>query len=449
MTPPNKVMALEAIRGLAAWIVVAYHCIWGLMPPVFHDIGANAYSGLAGVAIRGLTNGPGAVYLFFVLSGFVLAFGLLQANDGGRRLLKGVVSRYPRLVGLVFVVTVAGGVCKAAGLLDNAEAGRLVGSQWLADFYAWTSRGWGEIPVAIAEGSHRVFLAGEHFYNPVTWSLYWELIGSMLVFALVYVLTSVRSRGLCAALLLGLGAWLLVDIPNLTPFVAGTALAYGCVAVRQRRHRIFLPVRMVGAAGLIPPAFVGVGHRWLAGAAAMISFALGLALFSNSIPTKTYAFHIGIEGPWLMQVVVLGYTLAAMLLIAPAVMWAPLSQALSGRWARSLGNISFAVYLTHFLIMCTLGSTALVLADGLVGRFWAVAIAVTVTVAVTYGVSVVLARFDAWWVRQVRLGTDRALDLAAQLVTEAQRLLRARPAQPPVREPALAVPPPLAAPRTK
>jgi peptidoglycan/LPS O-acetylase OafA/YrhL len=75
----NFIPRIESLRGLAALTVVGYHA-WGQCS----DIPASGWDAVAFQALRGLTNGIGAVVGFFVISGFVLARSLEANPDPAR-----------------------------------------------------------------------------------------------------------------------------------------------------------------------------------------------------------------------------------------------------------------------------------------------------------------------------------------------------------------------------
>ena len=84
----NFIPRIESLRGLAALTVVGYHA-WGQ----FSDTPVSGWDAVAFQALKGLTNGIGAVVGFFVISGFVLARSL-EANPDPARYFR---SRFFRL----------------------------------------------------------------------------------------------------------------------------------------------------------------------------------------------------------------------------------------------------------------------------------------------------------------------------------------------------------------
>jgi peptidoglycan/LPS O-acetylase OafA/YrhL len=96
--PSRRFEELDAIRGVAALIVVLFH-IYGSRSPDEHMLASFEFDGIANLAITTLFGGTGAVTLFFVLSGCVLAESLAGANRlTGRLYVTFAVKRLFRLL---------------------------------------------------------------------------------------------------------------------------------------------------------------------------------------------------------------------------------------------------------------------------------------------------------------------------------------------------------------
>ena len=89
-----KLTELDAVRGIAAAIVFSGHFCEGLLPAVT--------SALNGTPLFIALNGPAAVIVFFVLSGFVLTLRPLSAQRAGL-IIPLALKRWPRLAGPVAV----------------------------------------------------------------------------------------------------------------------------------------------------------------------------------------------------------------------------------------------------------------------------------------------------------------------------------------------------------
>lgn len=167
-----RFLGLDAMRGVAALAVLAYH-IAGLVP---------------GAAL--LPHGYLAVDFFFVLSGFVLehAYGARLSHNGS--LVRFMRERLQRLYPLMIAGTLLGIAAYAArqllhqGNLDLRDAATIIVSLFALPAI-WTD----PFPV-----------------NPPMWSLFWELVINFL-FAAFY--RHLRGRGALVTVM-ALGLWALV-----------------------------------------------------------------------------------------------------------------------------------------------------------------------------------------------------------------------------------------------
>jgi peptidoglycan/LPS O-acetylase OafA/YrhL len=72
---------LEALRGLAAIVVLIHHFMLGFTPRFHGYLYPDQPFSLMGTPAFALINGSGAVAIFFVLSGFVLSGGLFKSRS--------------------------------------------------------------------------------------------------------------------------------------------------------------------------------------------------------------------------------------------------------------------------------------------------------------------------------------------------------------------------------
>lgn len=131
VTEPPRIAYLESIRGLAAVQVVLLHFLGAFMPDlVFEPVSRGAASYIHLSPLYFLYDGHSAVYIFFVLSGYVLTRSFERHLDHPVAL---VAARIIRL-GLPAIAAVL--VAALAILLfgmPNIEAGAASGSAWFAN----------------------------------------------------------------------------------------------------------------------------------------------------------------------------------------------------------------------------------------------------------------------------------------------------------------------------
>ena len=236
LTPTaRKDESLEAMRGLAALVVVFWHLLLGFDPersgalPQFpHPLS------WIGDPWFGLFNGAAAVGFFFVLSGFVLTRRSLQASDPAS-LARGALKRWPRLAGTVGLTCLISWALFPLGLYRNTEAGAVTRSFWLSHFGVGLP---GPVLVpnvwnAMWQGVYSTFITGAATYNSSLWTMRLEFAGSFVAFGLALALLHLPSRGARTALLVTAGiAYFGID-PWLVTFPLGVTLA--SLAASQRR----------------------------------------------------------------------------------------------------------------------------------------------------------------------------------------------------------------------
>jgi peptidoglycan/LPS O-acetylase OafA/YrhL len=323
----SKLVCFEAIRGLAALVVVVYHIITGFWPAILHREGSHWQA--TPLWLRALVRFPGkflwdggmAVTVFFVLSGFVLSLSFFQKGSS-RSLGSAALRRYPRLmfpvaasILLTFLLMVTGAICNRSageyihhvqGITYDPTSSQGESNHWLMNWYNFTPNFWS----ALRESVWGAF-TGLASYNLVLWTMPIELTYSFLVYGFLALFGGLRNRWLLYAILGTLavvkdypapvnGAYFMLD------FVLGMALCDLWVH-NQRTWRKSL--------GLIPALIL-----------------VGLALF-------TVRFK----------------PLAALIIIGSTAASPRLQQLLSTRCFAFLGRVSFGVYLVHMMVFCSLG----------------------------------------------------------------------------------------------
>lgn len=370
-------VALDAVRGLAAATVVAYHGIMAFLPgQCGYLVDLVRPGSLPTTPFYGPLNGSAAVIVFFVLSGFVLASPTLRYGDAGRA-ASSALRRFPRLALPVLLSTLLAWIPFALGAYRTDEAAALSGSPWLATFGEASSWPFDTgLAHALSDGLWRTLLMGDHDFNPALWTMRAELLGSLAVLAAAAALAPGPSVRKAVLWLACLACAATMDLASLTAFAAGAALA-GVLASR------------------------GSGLSLGAGVAACVCALLLLGLNdAQEMPGRIAAALPGELDAGMAKT--LAHVLAGMLLVGAAATCAPLAKVLSRRPLAYLGEVSLPLYLVHVPVTFSLGAWCYVALHPLLPPTAAGVAATLASFLASLALAAPLARLDRAWVRSLR-----------------------------------------------
>ncbi|WP_233272688.1 acyltransferase family protein [Paraburkholderia acidisoli] len=201
---------LDGLRGWAAIMVLLAHLIRG--------VASTAAPALNKPFLLFPTDGDFAVYVFFVVSGFALSWQYFSTKSV-KSLTSLAVKRYPRLTLPILASSLIGFLVWRSGLMFNHAAAAAVNSPWLDSAYGFTASFVDCLKFALFD----VFFNydPQHSYNGVLWTMSIELYGSMLVVGLLAVF------GVSNRVIAYLGAALVCALINspLLAFVFGIVIA--------------------------------------------------------------------------------------------------------------------------------------------------------------------------------------------------------------------------------
>jgi peptidoglycan/LPS O-acetylase OafA/YrhL len=371
----KKNVALEAVRGVAALVVVVYHICLGFFPYYAGVFPEYARQSWQGEPFFVFVNGNAAVALFFVLSGYVLSRRFFELGDH-RILLKGAVKRWPRLMGPVLLVVLASYALFKFNLYQFEQAGAASGSPWLINFAhvdAYDNKPPIQLEYALREGAFLTFFRGDSYFDSAIWTMRPELIGSFITFGLAPILFEARKSSFL--LTIGLIAFATVLIRNANSNLLGFPIGVGLAALIPR--------------GLAIPR--GFGYAALLTALYLLGY--------SGAPTGIYALL-----PFLTTHTNGTNVIGAALLIAVIETLPSIREIFSGRISQFLGALSFPIYLVHILIICSAGSAIYLRAGALPAAF--------VVFIGSILVSLPLMAFNNWWITRVNAATDLTTRLA-------------------------------------
>lgn len=317
----NKLLAVESIRGIACLIVVFSHLSLTFFP-ILHSGNTDFQlypfqSYLYDLPFGFLYSGLSAVFVFFVLSGFILT-KVLTDNYSDTRLKKACLKRYPRpmLPALLSCVL-------AYLVISSFEMNHPSLTDWINTFGNFD----GSLLGAFYNGAIDVFfLSGKSLYNPVLWTMKIELIGSFLVFLLIYLFNRFNKSYFSILLLFVI---LILTVTKMLNPLLGLGLAGFIIGFIFCIHG-----RIINFKYSILLLVTGL---YLAGAHNGSS---SYFIFTQIIGGKTYNLCNFISG----------------ILIVYAILFNnELNNFFSGKVGVFLGKISFSIYLIHLPILYVLG----------------------------------------------------------------------------------------------
>jgi peptidoglycan/LPS O-acetylase OafA/YrhL len=321
---------LDGLRGWAALSVVAFHIFWetfGALVPDFR----NPVTGF-------FFDGILAVSVFFVLSGEALSSSYF-AGGGRTAVFRLAVKRYPRLTIPILAASLIVALLAAAGLASNTAAGEVVHrTDWLGS--------WLDFPIGLGDvlsfslADIYLELQPPHNYGPFLWSMRIEMVGSIIVFAVLLLFDRTRF-GWVVVGIAAVASWFSVTHRIYSTFLFGVIFAAARHAgffVRMQRSVLMQVVTWLMIAGL--GAIAGTIH-WRAPLLTyqpLVAVPLVFAIFCNRV----------------------------------------CSNFLANRLSRLLGLLSFPLYLIQFPVFVSVTSAAILYADRHGGltlpAIWAIAL---------------------------------------------------------------------------
>lgn len=361
-----KVLPLEALRGIAAILVVFHHFAMCFLPRYvgLHDP-IDPQKALIGTPLFLAVNGAAMVVIFFVLSGYVLSRKGLSSEPGS--IADAAIKRWFRLAPLVCLSTLLSWALFNGGLCHFDDAAALSESDWLTNgiFYGVHQTYRPKLIRPLVQGLFGAFVTGDYRLNIPLWTMRWEFVGSMVVFAIALLLPPQRRW------------WLNVVLPLASIFLINEGIwifpfLFGLLAVALRLDQIVLG-KLRTAAMLIA----------------------GLYLCGYYVPIKWYAWLAPLALPEVTQRVLV-HSAGGLLLLCVFGSHNPVSERFNGSISSLLGKVSFPLYLINLLIIASFSSWGYVIAKG--GAAGVLAASFMFVLTATPLVWIMM-RFDGWWLQ--------------------------------------------------
>lgn len=307
----DRVVFLDGIRGWASVMVMLGHLLlWFL---------GNKVPGTQGWFFGFATDGNLAVFIFFVLSGFALSIGYIQS--GKLSVITSLALRRHLRLGLpILFSSLLAWVFLKMGWFYNGVAGAIVQSDWMSKFYVIDVGFFETIKFALYDVFFRY--DDRSSLNAPLWTMSIEFWGSFLVFSLCALFMHLRLRMLILAAVI---VYLYVN-KNIwyAAFVCGMVIT----VLYHQYHQA-----LKGLFRMLAPILIGLVVYY--SASTMRGGLFGLPAMTRSDTMNT---------------------LVACGLILAVACTPQIRKFFENRLSRYLASISFSLYLTHFIVMCSFSS---------------------------------------------------------------------------------------------
>jgi peptidoglycan/LPS O-acetylase OafA/YrhL len=307
-TGQNAKLRLEFLDGLRGWgalMVFLYHLIIQLLTHT-----APSYKSKY---LAFLLDGDFAVFIFFVLSGFVLSIKFV-ISPGKYSLAQAAIARYFRLMLPIIITSFFAYLLMLAHAMYNVPASVPANApQWLGVYFNFEPT----FAYFLQFNLYYVFFnfnPGANF-NPVLWTIAYEFTGSMLVYLIIGFFRTDRNKTYLVPIAF-IVLFNLFNNPIIACFAIGYLLAELYVAYSQRLEK----------------------SPWVSW--------FSTALFAIPVICSTF-FRTGHH---------FYIALLASLLVLSVTFSKPLKQFFSNNVSRFLGKISFPLYLIHLPLICSFSS---------------------------------------------------------------------------------------------
>ena len=198
MNNNSKINYIYGFKGIASLIVFTGHFLVAFYPffrssnpnaVFFQDHNIVKYIVFSPISF--FYNGHFAVMVFFILSGYLLSYGYFTAGDKSI-IVSSALRRYFRLTIPVFVSCFFAYSCLKLNLFFNQDTSLITHSKWLASFYNFKP----SFIQMIKFSFYGVYFDFHRYqnYNSPLWVMRMALFGSFLVFIFSFLFCYIKKR---------------------------------------------------------------------------------------------------------------------------------------------------------------------------------------------------------------------------------------------------------------
>ena len=331
----GKILYLDGIRGIAALNVLFTHFIVAFYPAMYNGNTDQVHGGIweAELAQSVWTlfyAGNLAVPMLFILSAYVLSFRFFMYQDTAIATAS-AYRRYLRLEIPVVLSMIFSWALMKFGLNYNGEVAQITHSQWfLGSYFQYEPSLWG----AIKQGLWECFaVGGDVSYNPVLWTMNFEMLGSFSVFGFLALFGKSKRRYVVYAVM----AVVFIKSYYLA-FVFGMILSDMHYSAWGKAAREYL-----------------LKNQWMTWLFMVVGCVFAL-YFDDGRNGISRMLNLEFLRNWGVDFHAFYHIIGAAFVLLGCLYNTRIQRILSGGTWQFLGRIAFSLYLVHFLLICSLGS---------------------------------------------------------------------------------------------
>lgn len=327
----KKLLYLNGLRGLAALIVVFSHYSLSFFPALHTGNPSDVYNSfelfVSASPLNVFYNGSFAVFIFFILSGFVLSYKYWSIkNYNINDFLGNILKRYIRLNIPISVSIILAFSILALGLFYNTHANEITNSLgWLKGIYNFPA----DFFQASKEALYGVIFQGKQNYNSILWTLKYEFFGSVMIYTFMLLFRKTKLRYIMYPFIF----YFFWNSYYLSFFLGLLLSDLHSKKLMEIKNKIVVFFLFISA------IFFG-SFPWRE---------------QFGVPTSLYGY-LKLDFLMVESYYEFYHTLGAFLLLICALNSLYLKKLLSSRICLFLGEISFSLYLLHLLMLCSLSS---------------------------------------------------------------------------------------------
>lgn len=373
----DKLLHIEGIRGVACLMVIFSHLAL-IFYPGLHEkelIKNQIELSIFNSPLSFFYSGTAAVFIFFVLSGYILTYGVMKNSDVLLSISTMTICRYFRLAIPVVASCILSFLVIKYSSVDTSKL-----STWISLYGNFEPT----ISGAIYSGLIETFFRGGSAYNHVLWTMKIEFIGSLIIFFYCAVSSKIEKKN-SIALAFSIVIFML-------PLSQVEKYSYICFMIGAMMNYLNLKFKTPFSVMLLCTGVYFGGVHYGSSAYVYAINLISYPIFEEM--TNAYYLFCAFSGVLVVMAIIKNDFLSNIFSIRPFVY---------------LGRVSFSVYLIHLPIMYLVSPFLFNATSTFLGYFWSSLVSSLITITLIYPASSIFYKaFDA---RSIKL-SKLALQIA-------------------------------------